>query len=103
MSVATPSDRGVMATCTLIQSGGFPCTNESDPASFFDICSEHWSQIIADHKTVSIERHLLAEVQCPICRHAIFTGPGVPVSCSNPHCWADAWWNKPIDITGETT
>lgn len=84
-----------MAKCTLIQHSGFPCANESDPASFFDICSDHWAEIIEEHKTKTIERHLLAEVQCPVCHRAIRTGPGVPVACSNPHCWEDAWWNEP--------
>ncbi len=84
-----------MATCTLIQHSGFPCANESDPASFFDICSHHWAEIIEEHKTRTTERHLLAQVQCPVCHHAILAGPGVPVACSNPHCWEYAWWNSP--------
>ncbi|MER7447820.1 GIY-YIG nuclease family protein [Microbacterium sp. NPDC097977] len=84
-----------MVTCTLIQTSGFPCTNESDPASFFDICSTPWAQIIEDHKGVNAEAHTLAEVACPTCRRTILTGPGVPAACSNPYCWEDAWWNKP--------
>ena len=94
MSVAAPSG-SFMATCTLIQTSGSPCMNESDPASFFDICTEHWAQIIDDHKHATTERHLLAEIACPTCRRPILTGPGVPVACSNPHCWEDAWWNEP--------
>lgn len=84
-----------MATCTLIQASGFPCVNESDPTSFFDICSDHWAQIIEEHNTRTTDRRLLAKVQCPVCHRSIPAGPGVPVACSNPHCWEDAWWNAP--------
>lgn len=86
-----------MATCPLTQFSGFPCENESDPRSLYDLCTEHWAEIIEDHKrSADIEHHLLAEVGCPVCKHTILAGPGVPVSCPNPHCWADAWWEQPL-------
>lgn len=92
-----------MATCSLIQTSGALCANEPDPDSFFDICTEHWAQIIEDHARRITEPHLLAEVSCPVCRRTILTGPGAPVACANPHCWEDAWWSQPApDETTET-
>ena len=84
-----------METCPLVQDSGLPCTNQPDPRSFYGICSEHWAKIIDDQKRSDTHRHLLAEVSCPICKRLILAGPGVPVACSNPGCWEDAWWEQP--------
>lgn len=92
-----------MATCTLIQTSGFPCGNDPDPDSFYRICAYHWAEIIEDHKRLVAGGESLAEVKCPVCKHVLLTGPGVPVTCPNPHCWEDAWWRLPSADEGVPT
>lgn len=92
-----------MAKCPLQQVNGRRCENEADPESFYDICTDHWSQLIDEHKRVTAEPHRLAEMDCPVCHRRNLVGPGVPFACSNPHCWEDAWWDQPADDAGNPT
>lgn len=92
-----------MTTCPLTQTSGRPCTNHADPDSFFDICTDHWEQIVNDHKRLTAEPHRLANIDCPICKRSNLVGPGVPLACTNPRCWEEAWWNQPSADEGIPT
>lgn len=81
--------------CPIMLTNGKQCDQDPHPASWYDVCTEHWRAIIEDLKRATVDDGHLSTVTCPVCKTPAGFGVNIPYSCSNPNCWADRFWEKP--------